>query len=39
MQRISLIEPDAADPSAKRIMENLLKQLIEIDKLIKNVKN
>ena len=26
MQRISLIEPDSADPSAKRIMENLLKQ-------------
>ena len=26
MQRISLIEPNAADPSAKRIMENLLKQ-------------
>tara|TARA_B100000029_G_scaffold148175_1_gene143382 strand:+ start:19530 stop:20042 length:513 start_codon:yes stop_codon:yes gene_type:complete len=26
MQRISLIEPDVADPSAKRIMENLLKQ-------------
>ena len=26
MQRISLIEPKAADPSAKRIMENLLKQ-------------
>ena len=27
MQRISLIEPKAADPSAKRIMENLLKQI------------
>ena len=26
MQRISLIEPEVADPSAKRIMESLLKQ-------------